>query len=214
MKLYIAILATGLTIIAGGNLFYTLSKDMSVGTMFLYLLLAVAICGFMSAIIMFITRILPSKVFSPYRKRFKVFDKESKLYNKLKVKKWKDKIPELGKLSGFAKTEIAEPNNPKYIYKFLTENCIAEALHFYSIIAGLLVFIFLPREYVFTIGLPIFFLNMFLHAMPILVQRYLRPKFVKIYNRLKVQSEKAVAQEQDKNGQNNENIDEMDEKTA
>lgn len=204
MKLYIIILVAGLTLTAGGNLFYALSKDMSVGTMFLYLLLAVAICGIMAGIITLITRILPAKVFSPYRHRYKVSSKENKFYNKLKIKKWKDKIPELGKLSGFAKTEIAEPNNPQYIFKFLTENCIAEALHFYSIVAGLLVFVFLPREYVFTIGLPIFFLNMLLHIMPIFVQRYLRPKFLKIYNRLISQNEKI----------NQNNLEEVDEKIA
>ena len=204
MKLYIIILVAGLTLTAGGNLFYALSKDMNVGTMFLYLLLAVAICGIMAGIITLITRILPAKVFSPYRHRYKVSSKENKFYNKLKIKKWKDKIPELGKLSGFAKTEIAEPNNPQYIFKFLTENCIAEALHFYSIVAGLLVFVFLPREYVFTIGLPIFFLNMSLHIMPIFVQRYLRPKFLKIYNRLISQNEKI----------NQNNLEEVDEKIA
>ncbi len=204
MKLYIIILVAGLTLTAGGNLFYALSKDMSVGTMFLYLLLAVAICGIMAGIITLITRILPAKVFSPYRHRYKVSRKENKFYNKLKIKKWKDKIPELGKLSGFAKTEIAEPNNPQYIFKFLTENCIAEALHFYSIVAGLLVFVFLPREYVFTIGLPIFFLNMSLHIMPIFVQRYLRPKFLKIYNRLISQNENI----------NQNNLEEVDEKIA
>ena len=204
MKLYIIILVAGLTLTAGGNLFYALSKDMNVGTMFLYLLLAVAICGIMAGIITLITRILPAKVFSLYRHRYKVSSKENKFYNKLKIKKWKDKIPELGKLSGFAKTEIAEPNNPQYIFKFLTENCIAEALHFYSIVAGLLVFVFLPREYVFTIGLPIFFLNMLLHIMPIFVQRYLRPKFLKIYNRLISQNENI----------NQNNLEEVDEKIA
>ena len=208
MKLYIAILATGLTIIAGGNLFYTLAKDMNVGIMFLYLLLAVAICGLMAGIITLITRILPKKVFSPYRKRFRVNDKENKLYNKLKIKKWKDRIPELGKLSGFSKSEISEPNNPNYIFKFLTENCIAEALHFYSIVAGLLVFIFLPREYVFTIGLPIFFLNLILHLMPILVQRYLRPKFFKLYNRLLRQKDEQEIIDKNKN------VIETDEKIA
>ena len=208
MKLYIAILATGLTIIAGGNLFYTLAKDMNVGIMFLYLLLAVAICGLMAGIITLITRILPKKVFSPYRKRFRVNDKENKLYNKLKIKKWKDSIPELGKLSGFSKSEISEPNNPNYIFKFLTENCIAEALHFYSIVAGLLVFIFLPREYVFTIGLPIFFLNLILHLMPILVQRYLRPKFFKLYNRLLRQKDEQEIIDKNKN------VIETDEKIA
>ena len=163
--------------------------------MFLYLLLAIAICGIMSAIITVITRVLPSRIFSPFRRRFKVYESENTIYNKLKVKKWKDKIPELGKLGGFAKNKISEPNNPKYIFKFLTEMCIAEALHFYSIVAGLLVFIFLPQEYILSISLPVFILNTLLHGMPIIVQRYLRPKFLKIYKRLTIKDDLQIENE-------------------
>ena len=38
-----------------------------------------------------------------------------KIYNKLKVKKWKDKIPEIGHFTGFRKNKISDPKNPEYI---------------------------------------------------------------------------------------------------
>ncbi len=184
MKLYFVILLISLSIIITGNIFYVQNIGVSIGNMFLWLLIAILICGIASALITIFTRIIPSKFFSPLKKRYKVFPKENKLYLKLKIKKWKDKVPELGKLGGFAKNKIQEPNNSEYIYKFLTETCIAEFLHGYSIIAGLLVFLILPRIYFWTLSLPIFILNTILHVMPLLIQRYIRPKFLKIYNRL------------------------------
>lgn len=184
MKLYFKIISIGLTFIITLNILCSLINSYQIGEMFLYLLLAIGICGIMSVVVTITTRVLPESVFSPYRKVFKVFPKENKLYTKLKVKKWKDKIPELGKLGGFAKNHIAEPNSPQYIYKFLTETCIAETLHIYSILFGGLVFIFLPSQYLFTISIPVFILNGFLHLLPVLIQRYVRPKFLKIYQHL------------------------------
>lgn len=184
MKLYLKILIIGLTSIIALNIVFSLINSYHIGEMFLYLLLAIAICGIMSVVIMVTTRVLPEKVFSPYRHIFRVNSKENKLYAKLKIKKWKDKIPELGKLGGFAKNHINEPSSPQYIFKFLTETCIAETLHIYSILFGGLVFIFLPSQYLFTISIPVFILNGFLHLLPVLIQRYVRPKFLKIYQHL------------------------------
>lgn len=184
MKMYFKIIIISLISIIAVNIIYSLANSYQIGKAFLYLLLAISICGITSVIVTVTTRILPEKVFSPYRRIFKVYKKENKLYTKLKIKKWKDKVPELGKLGGFAKNHINEPNNPQYIFKFLTETCIAETLHFYSILLGSLVFVFLPSRYLFTISIPVFLLNGFLHLLPVLIQRYVRPKFLKVYQRL------------------------------
>ncbi len=183
MKLYLRIIAIALGVIIALNIVVSLINSYQIGEMFLYLLLAIAICGIVSVIVTITTRVLPDKVFNPYR-RFKVYPKENRLYTKLKVKKWKDKIPELGKLGGFAKNHINEPNNPQYIFRFLTETCIAETLHFYSIILSGLVFLFIPNQYLFTISIPVFIINGTLHLLPVLLQRYIRPKFIKIYQHL------------------------------
>ncbi len=184
MKLYLRIIAIALGVIIALNIVVSLINSYQIGEMFLYLLLAIAICGIVSVIVTITTRVLPDKVFNPYRRVFKVYPKENRLYTKLKVKKWKDKIPELGKLGGFAKNHINEPNNPQYIFRFLTETCIAETLHFYSIILSGLVFLFIPNQYLFTISIPVFIINGTLHLLPVLIQRYIRPKFIKIYQHL------------------------------
>lgn len=185
MKLYFKILLTSLTAIIGVNLACSYISNKPVGEMMLYLLFAICICGFSSAIIMLLTRILPKGVFSPYRKRFRNFEKESRLYQRINVKKWKDKVPELGRLTGFAKNTLSQPNDMEYMYRFLIENCIAESVHGFSILSGLLLFVFIPLKYLWTITFPIFILNTLLHILPVIIQRYLRPKMLKIYNRLK-----------------------------
>lgn len=196
MKLYLEIIAIFLIIVISGNIFYVQTINTPIGTMLLWLLIAIAICGISSAIITIMTRIVPDKWFSPFRRRYKVFPKEKNIYIKLNIKKWKDRIPELGKLSGFAKNKCSEPNNPQYLFKFLTETCIAETLHLLSAIFGILVLIILPKQFFFTISLPVFLLNAFLHTMPILVQRYIRPKLMKMYQRIeKLQSQNEIEED-------------------
>lgn len=190
MKFYTKVFILSISLIIGGNIFYIKSASLPVTPFFLWLLSSILVCGLSSGIITLITRMLPRKWFNPFSKRFKVYSKENKIYLKLKIKKWKDKIPELGKLSGFPKDKIEKPDNSEYLYKFLTETCLAETLHFFSIISGSLVFFILPRTYIFTIGVPIFILNMFIHLLPVLVQRYVRPKLIKMYSRMKKIEEK------------------------
>ena len=49
---------------------------------------------------------LPDKWFKPNKKIYKVGKKERKFYDSLKIKKWKDKVWELGGLGGFRKNKI------------------------------------------------------------------------------------------------------------
>ena len=161
-----------------------LPQHVNAGDLPLWLFISIMICGLSSGVICLITRVLPKSVFDPHRKRFKTFSFEVGLYKHLRVKKWKDIIPDLGKLSGLEKGKLTQPNNPQYMERFLQENCIAESLHFFSIISGLLLFLFIPQKYFFSVGVIIFITNMILHILPVFVQRYLRPKMLKVYDRL------------------------------
>ena len=147
-------------------------------------MVSILICGVSSGVVFIITRILPKSVFNAHRIRYKTFLIERNFYNLIRVRKWKNKIPELGRLSGLKKDKLLEPNNLQYLQKFLQENCIGESLHFFSILSGLLIFLFIPANYFLSVGVVIFLTNTLLHILPIFVQRYIRPKVVKIYDRL------------------------------
>lgn len=184
MKVYTKLISIFLILILTCNAIWASCNNYYFPDLLLWIFIAILICGLSSGIITILSHIFPEKWYSPYRKRFKVSKKENKFYIKLKIKKWKDKVPELGKLGGFSKSKIENAKNPQYIFKFLTETCIAESLHFFSILSGILVFFFLPKEYLLIIALPIFILNTILHLLPIIIQRYIRPKFLKIYNHI------------------------------
>lgn len=134
--------------------------------------------------------LLPKKLWNHKRRLFAVNEKEIKFYNNIKIKNWKDKIPEFGCITGLSKKEIASVES-KYLARFLQETCYSETMH---AVAGVLpftvLFVMPVQDYFFT--LPILFVNLFLHVLPCIVQRYNRFRLGKVYD--KILSKEAVLQ--------------------
>ena len=132
---------------------------------------------------LFVRYCLPKKVFNPFLKIYKVGKNERKFYEKIGIRKWKDRIPEAGQLfANFGKSEIAETNNNEYVYKFMSETIYAEIMHWLSALFSFLI-IFIDLRLALTVGLPLVVGNMILNLMPVLVQRYNRPKLMVLYQR-------------------------------
>lgn len=129
-------------------------------------------------------RFLPKKCWNANKKIFNVSKKEVNfLVNKLKIKAWKDRIPEMGCTSGFPKKHISSLEK-KYLWKFLQEICYAEVMHYVSAFLGFTVlFIIKPHDLIFS--LPILFVNFFLHMLPSLTQRYNRYRLLQVYEKIK-----------------------------
>ncbi len=120
------------------------------------------------------------KNYNPFHKIFEMKKREKRFYEKLGVKKWKDKIPELGKfLAKFAKDKIAEPNNNEYIFKFLIETCAGGVGHFVSLFTGFLIILILP--YKLNIALPVALVSFIMNIPSIIVLRYNRARLVAVY---------------------------------
>lgn len=129
---------------------------------------------------------LPKRLFNP--ERFKERKGEKKFFEIIKIKKWKDKIPEIGELTcDFSKGEIKDPNDPEYILMFLQEMGYAEVIHFLSCILGFLIVFVLPLDLrvMLSVGLPIAIINVFYNLLSALIQRYNRPKLYRVYIRKK-----------------------------
>lgn len=122
---------------------------------------------------------IPKSFYNPERKIFKELSFEKKFYSAIRVTKWKDKIPEIGKAIGFGKTKL-DSTTPEYIYHFAVETCYAGFMHVWMGLSGFLLLIFYPIESV-SIWLPLIVVNWFLNLLPIFIQRFNRPKLVKIY---------------------------------
>ena len=134
---------------------------------------------------LFVRYCLPKKVFNPFLKVYSVGKNERKFYEKIGIRKWKDRIPEAGKLfANFGKSEIEDTNNNEYVYKFMSETVYAEIMHWLSALLSFLI-IFIDLRLALTVGLPLVVGNMILNLMPVLVQRYNRPKLMVLYERNK-----------------------------
>ena len=127
-------------------------------------------------------RLVPKKKINVHSKLFRCFGFEKRLYEKLGVRWFKDKIPELGgALKGFSKTEI-KTDDPAYLEEFIKETILGEITHHLCIIFGITVFFIFPK-FVLNFALPEFLLKTYFNLLPIIVQRYNRPKLYKIYIR-------------------------------
>lgn len=171
---------------------------------FLYTLLCFATIIVPYALFVLIVKFLPEKWFDPNKKIFHVFKFESKLYEAFGIKKWKDKIPELGKsLAGFDKGKIANPKDPKYLLMFLNEICKGSFGHAFCIIWGYLALVVIafvtPFPFVLTAGLPIAVISGFVHSLSLMILRYMRPRMLKLYELSCKQAERQAKAEKDTN---------------
>ena len=133
---------------------------------------------------------LPDKWFEPDKKLYKVGKKERKLYEFLKVKKWKDKVWELGGLGGFRKNKIVDANDYNYLKQFIIESNKGIVIHWAGIVIGCVLMLIIPIEFILTVSLPVCVVNAILNIMPICVLRYNIPKLEVAMQRAKRNKEK------------------------
>lgn len=148
-----------------------------------YILISIAICATGISFLSLFVRIIPRSFFSYNLFLFKTYSVEEHFYRLIKIKDWKEKIPEMGSTAGFPKNKVLEPRNNKYLKRFLEENCIAEFIHLFSIIIATAIFAYLPKQFHLTIGIPVFLVNAYFNILPLMVQRYLRPKLIRLYKK-------------------------------
>lgn len=136
-------------------------------------------------IIFFIGRIIPRSLIFENSFPFKSFsfEQNGKIYEKLKIQKWKTKLPDASViinkiLPGFMPKKRLEGKGINKIQVLIKESCIAEANHF---IAGLIGF-YCIKIWKHKFSKVIAVMNFLFNIPFILIQRYNRPRFIKILN--------------------------------
>lgn len=120
-----------------------------------------------------VARLMPAKFADHTKKVYQVSAKEKKFYEKLKIRVWKDKIPEIGHFTGFRKNKLAEPQSVEYVERFLLESCYGELGHFFSLFLGFTILFLYPlSEFWFALAIPVAIVNFFLNLPSLLVLRY------------------------------------------
>ena len=131
---------------------------------------------------------MPDKWFGVENRAYFVSKRETKLYKKLKVRLWKDKVWELGGLGGFSKKALVSPDSPEYIEKFIIECNKGVLTHRIGYPIGFLAMLTLPNICSLTIALPVAIVNLFLNILPTIVLRYNTPMLISMLKRLKRKS--------------------------
>ena len=170
MKLY-------LTIIAGCSLLISaiiaLITEMNFLLVLAFTALAVVLVIVVDALTATIARLMPKKYANEKSKIYQVGKKEKIFYEKLKIRKWKEKVPEIGHFTGFRKNKIADPKSVEYLNRFLLEACYGELGHFFSLFTGFLIMLFFPITNVWiAITIPVCIINICLNLPSLFILRY------------------------------------------
>jgi len=138
------------------------------------------------AIVALVIRHLPSKFFSMDKRTYCLSSREKVFYEKIGVKKWKDKLPELGGFTSFHKDKIANPFDNQYIDRFILEACYGISIHYWSVPFGFLVILLDYKMYMggsnlwWTMAIPLCCVNAVLVVLPAFILKYNLPKLKKI----------------------------------
>ncbi len=182
MKLYLSIIGIAMTIIAAVNIAFGV-------TPWYFAVLAViwctVLCFALDGGIALLINKMPDRWFGVDNPHYSVSEAEKKLYKKLRVRRWKDRVWELGGLGGFSKKFLKEPDSPEYIEKFIIECNKGVLTHRLSYPIGFLTMLTLLPRGAWSIALPVAIVNLFLNVLPTLVLRYNTPKLQSMLKRMK-----------------------------
>ena len=182
MILYLSVISVAMLFVSVFNIAFNTAAWYNV-------IIAVVLCTAaqfaLDGLIAIIINKIPDRFFGINNPLYNVSEAEKNLYKKLRVRIWKDKVWELGGLGGFSKKNLANPNSPEYIEKFIIECNKGVLTHRLSYPIGFLPMLFIPNVCAYSIALPVAIVNLFLNILPTLVLRYNTPKLKAMLQRMK-----------------------------
>jgi len=90
----------------------------------------------------FVGQALPRHWFDPDRFpfRMRVWEKDGAFYRKIRIRKWKNKLPDASKYApDMYRKEIASSPDEAHVQRLIEESCVAEFIHKMLILLSLLV---------------------------------------------------------------------------
>lgn len=135
-------------------------------------LMATGVVGF------FVGRVIPKSWLVPQKGIFKCFPSENHLYERIGIRKWQKKVPDMSRILPF----MMPPKNLMGDYQdrlptMILETCKAELTHSIMCLTGLPVLWFMPGAG----GVAVYLLYVVVFNLPyILIQRYNRPRLIRL----------------------------------
>lgn len=145
-------------------------------------LVYVAVLAVLSAVL---GPLIPRSWFSPRRFPFRPFrwEREGKIYEKLGIRRWKDRVPDVSRVSKrLFRKKLPRSSTSVQARRLVEETCVAEAVHGFLLLASLWV-IHRWRK----LGGFLFWLvyNLLGNVPFILIQRYNRPRILQLEEKLR-----------------------------
>ena len=182
MKLYLLIITMAMAVIAGINIACGVASPLYVTVAVIFCVVLQVALDALAALSVCFT---PDRLYPADSPRFRVSEREKRIYIKLGVRVWKEKIPDLGGIAGFSKRKLKEPDNPVYVEKYIIECHKGVLIHRICYPLGLLVIPTLPNLCALTIGLPVAIINTLLHILPAMALRYNTPMLLGMLRRMR-----------------------------
>jgi hypothetical protein len=179
---YIITITASALIIAIANTLFAFSPTLLLQNIAITALGVVAIIAEDALSALLIRRLTPKSLYKPNRRFFNVSTRERNFYARLRIKKWKDYVPELGVFTGFSKSEIKNSNDPEYLERFIIESNYGVVIHIANALLGFVI-AFIPLCSAPSIWIPIYAVNFILCILPVAILRYTSHTLLKLYNR-------------------------------
>lgn len=125
--------------------------------------------------------LLPENWFNGRNEFFAAGKSERLFLEKIGIKKWKDRIPELGSFTSFRKNKIQDPKNNEYVQRYITEANYGVAVHVAGIIFGFSIVFILPLDRCLFFGIPVAIVNAVYNGLSLAILRYNLPKLHQLY---------------------------------
>ena len=141
-------------------------------------------------IVAYIVKTLPKKWFTQDKKIFAMSKGERRFFEKIGIRRWKDRVPDMGVLGGAVhKRRMSSLSDNAYVSMFLSEAAYGQTIHLAAAVIGFALVPLYPLRFWYCFGLPIAVVNCVLNCMSMFVLRYNfgRLKTLYMYNERKRQ---------------------------
>lgn len=121
----------------------------------------------------------------PYRAA--KWEREGAVYDRLGVRKWKDRVPDMSKIMPYMfRKRVGRDMGSAGVERLIRETCVAELTHVLLILAGVgCLFLWSGAG-----GIGVFLIWTMGNVPDIVIQRYNRPQLIRLYNRFRANEEK------------------------
>ena len=154
------------------------------------LLLGISYIAVMGVASNLIGAALPRRWFDPRRFPFKpwAFEQQGRFYDKLRIRKWKDKLPDMSKYLRFLPRKALTDGSSQRVELLVQETCVAELVHAALMVLALPVL--LCRQWWAALMVAVYDL---VGNLPfIMIQRYNRPRLERLAEKLARREEALV----------------------